>query len=154
MHLVAVGKRMPGWIADGFTEYQKRLSGNITLELREVAACAKKHAGGPEEVRAREEKNLRSGIPPGAWVVALDRHGKAWDTLTLVACMRDWQSKARDIAFVVGGPEGLSPEFIESADQIWSLSPLTLPHALVRVVVAEQLYRAWSVINHHPYHRE
>ena len=97
---------------------------------------------------------MLDALPRGAWVIALDEEGEAWNTRRLASEMQDWMRQGRDVALLVGGPDGLAPACRERAGQAWSLSPLTLPHALVRIVVAEQIYRAWSLNSNHPYHRD
>ena len=151
--LVAVGERPPGWVAEGFAEYQKRLSHGLPLELTEVAPGVR--GKGRDAVRAMHEEGERvlAALPKGAWVVALDGRGKAWSSEQLAERMEHWRGQGRDLAFLIGGPEGHAPDVLARADEQWSLGPLTLPHMLVRLVLAEQLYRAVSMLSNHPYHR-
>jgi 23S rRNA (pseudouridine1915-N3)-methyltransferase len=152
-HLIAIGTRMPRWVAEGYQEYAKRLPRECALRLVEVTAAPRgKH---PDVARILRDECVRmlSTIPHGARVIALDVRGQGWSTEQLAVQLSGWLRDGRDVALLVGGPEGLAPECLARAERRWSLSPLTLPHPLVRVVVAEQLYRAWSLLAGHPYHR-
>ena len=148
--LLAVGKKMPEWVEIGYSEYARRLNGDCQLQLREIDQSK---GSNPVEIKAREGKVLVKQIPKGAHVVALDVLGKSWTTDQVAVQLERWQSLGKSVCLLVGGPEGLSDECLELADQRWSLSALTFPHPLVRVLVAEQLYRAHSLLNNHPYHR-
>ena len=152
IHIIAVGTRMPAWINDGFREYADRLRGT-TLRLREVEAARRTEGADVARLLAGEGKRLLATVPKNACVIALDRIGKAITTQQIAAAMRDWRQEGRDVAFLIGGPEGLADECLAAAGERWSLSALTLPHPLVRVVLAEQLYRAWSILEGLPYHR-
>jgi len=147
--LIAVGERMPAWIADGYAEYGKRLSRELPLQLVEVSAKSRD----PARANADEGAALLAAIPKGAHVVALDGRGKPWSSEELAQQLARWRMQGKDLAFLVGGADGLTPDALARADQRWSLGPLTLPHPLVRIVVAEQLYRAASQLANHPYHR-
>ena len=151
--LIAVGERAPGWVAEGFGEYRKRLSHWLPLDLVEVEPGLR--GKGRDAVRAMQDEGARvlAAIPKNAHVVALDVPGKAWSSEQLAQRMEHWRQQGRDLAFLVGGPEGHAPEVLAKADERWSLGPLTLPHMLVRLVLAEQLYRAVSMLSNHPYHR-
>jgi 23S rRNA (pseudouridine1915-N3)-methyltransferase len=153
IHLIAVGNRMPAWVETGFQEYAKRLSHVCPLNLIEIRPATRTGDTQADRAIAEEGKRITAVIPPGAWVVALDEHGLSWTSPQLAERLREWQETTRDLALLVGGADGLSPECLARARQRWSLSPLTLPHALVRILVAEQLYRAWSILQQHPYHR-
>jgi len=144
IHLIAVGTRMPSWVEQGYREFSKRLPHECSLRSKSQAA---------ERARDAEGQAMLAAIPTDCLVVALDVQGKAWSTEELAAKLQDWMASGRDLALLIGGPDGLSPACLERADQRWSLSSLTFPHALVRVLVAEQLYRAWTVTTGHPYHR-
>jgi 23S rRNA (pseudouridine1915-N3)-methyltransferase len=154
IHLIAVGTRMPRWVGDGYHEYARRLPKAASLHLVEIASGPRSKAGSPARALAAEGRRLLAAIPSGARVVALDERGAAWSTRALAARLQRWMQGGRDVALLVGGPDGLAECVLARADARWSLSTLTLPHGLVRVVVAEQLYRAWTVLDHHPYHRE
>lgn len=144
---------MPDWVSAGFRDYARRLHGGARLELHEVAAAPRQGDYDPARARAEEARRLRAAVPARALRIALDAGGRALDTEGLAARVADWNRTGETVAFLVGGPDGLDPALLAEADERWSLSPLTLPHALVRVVVAEQLYRALSMLHNHPYHR-
>ena len=141
---------MPAWINEGYQEYAKRLSRACRLELIELAQ-PKSGAAGLQ--KRQEGKILLDHIPGGNHVVALDGQGSSWDTATTAKQLEYWKGLGCDVTLMIGGPEGLSDECLERSDQRWSLSQLTFPHPLVRVIVAEQLYRAESILQNHPYHR-
>ena len=153
IHLIAVGNRMPSWVVDGYAEYARRLRGEVRLELVEVPAQARRKGADLTRIQNDEGKRQLQRIPTGCAIWALDQGGSQWDTLQLSKRLGGWMHDGRDIALLVGGPEGLSRDCLARADGRWSLSRLTLPHPMVRVVVAEQLYRAWSLMSGHPYHR-
>jgi len=144
---------MPGWIDTGYREYAKRLPPECSLSLLEIAPGHHGKGGSPEVARREEGARLLAALPKGVRVIALDGRGRAWSTEELADTLASWLADGRDLALLVGGPEGLAEACIERADGIWSLSPLTFPHPLVRVILAEQLYRAWSILQGHPYHR-
>ena len=153
LHLVATGERMPPWVSEGFAEYCKRIRGRMTLRLVEVSAVKRGKGSDPVRIAHEEERRLMAAIPPGCRRIALDRSGRSLSTLDIVARMERWLQDGEQAALVVGGPEGLTKAFIESADECWSLSALTFAHPVVRVLLAEQVYRCWSVIEGLPYHR-
>ncbi|MFM8442614.1 MAG: 23S rRNA (pseudouridine(1915)-N(3))-methyltransferase RlmH [Methylococcus sp.] len=153
IHLVAVGNRMPGWVTEGYLEYAKRLPPECRLVLREITPGKRLKNADITRIRAEEGERILAAIAPEDHVIALEMLGKAWSTETLAEQLGQWQRDGRRIALLVGGPDGLSNPCRDRADQQWSLSPLTLPHPIVRIVVAEQIYRAWSWLNRHPYHR-
>lgn len=152
LHIIAVGTRMPAWVDAAFHDYAKRLRGT-TVRLHEIEAARRTKDANVARVLADEGRRLLNTVPSDARVIALDRVGRTLDTLQLADTMRVWQRDAQDIALLIGGPEGLSEDCLAQATERWSLSALTLPHPLVRVVLAEQLYRAWSIIERLPYHR-
>jgi 23S rRNA (pseudouridine1915-N3)-methyltransferase len=153
IHLIAVGTRMPAWVEQGYAEYARRLPLDCALQLTEIPAG--KRGKGADIARLTREEGERTlaAVPKGARIVVLDVKGQAWGTEQLAQTLDAWRNEGRDVALLVGGPEGLAPECLTRAEQRWSLSNLTLPHPLVRIVVAEQLYRAWSILANHPYHR-
>lgn len=153
IRLLAVGTRMPGWVDEGFADYAKRLSGDIRLELVEITAGKRLKATDLARVKDQEGEALLAALRPQERVIALDVLGRSLATEDLAATLKDWQVDGRPAALLVGGPEGLSKAALDRADEKWSLSRLTLPHPLVRIVVAEQVYRAWSLLKGHPYHR-
>jgi 23S rRNA (pseudouridine1915-N3)-methyltransferase len=151
--VIAAGTRLPEWINSGFREYQKRLRTPLTLELREIAV-ATRHAGeSPERAVAREGVDMLAAIGRDDYVIALDVVAKTMSTEQLSVWLAARMNEGRPLAFLIGGPDGLAQACRERAQQSWSLSTLTLPHGLVRVVLAEQLYRAVSLLAGHPYHR-
>ncbi len=152
IRLIAVGQRPPGWVAEGFADYARRLPREMPLELVEVAP-ARHGTGPPERARELEGRRLLAQTDTRDWVVALDERGKTWRTLDLAENLEDWRMQGRDVAILVGGADGLDDACRARADAVLSLSALTLPHALVRVVMAEQVYRAWTILSGHPYHR-
>lgn len=153
IQLIAVGRRPPRWAEDACAEYLKRLPNALSVEPRLIAP-ARGHADDVARARADEGQRLLAACGARDRIVALDEKGTGWSTMELAARLRDWELDGRDVALLIGGADGLDEACLDRADVCWSLSPLTLPHALVRVVVAEQLYRAWSVNASHPYHRE
>lgn len=153
LHLIAVGSKMPGWVEQGFQEYAKRLPPECALKLHEIPAGKRGKNADIVRLTRQEGERMAATIPKGALVVALEVGGKAWSTEQLATRLDSWLAEGRDVALLVGGPEGLEPGLSAAADERWSLSPLTLPHPLVRIVLAEQIYRAWSILKGHPYHR-
>jgi len=154
IHLIAIGQRMPGWVADGWEEFARRLPRDCTLRLVELPSGRRGRKADTRRALRDEGERMLAALPGGAQTVALDVAGQPWDTATLAAQLERWRMAGGDVALLVGGPDGLAPECLARATQRWSLSPLTFPHMLVRVIVAEQIYRAWSLLNGHPYHRE
>ena len=150
--LIAVGDRMPAWVTAGYDEYTKRLSRELPLELVEISTKGRGQRE-PSRAIADEGVAMLAAIPKGAHVVALDGRGKPWSSEELAQQLKRWRMQGSDLAFLIGGPDGLAASALERAQQCWSLGPLTLPHPLVRVVIAEQLYRAVSLLGNHPYHR-
>lgn len=153
IHLIAVGNRMPDWVEQGYREYAGRLRGDVRLELIEIPAQARRKGADLKRISADEGRRQLQRVPANCALWALDQHGSQWDTRALSGQLKGWMQDGRDLAMLIGGPEGLSPECLRQAQGKWALSKLTLPHPMVRVVVAEQLYRAWSLLSGHPYHR-
>ena len=151
--LIAVGERAPAWVADGFGEYRKRLSHWLPLELVEVEPGLRGKGRDPARAIQEEGARVLAAVPRNTQVVALDGRGKAWSSEELAQRLEHWRGQGRDLAFLVGGPEGHASAVLKRADESWSLGPLTLPHMLVRLVLAEQLYRAAALLANHPYHR-
>ena len=154
LQLVAVGTKMPAWVTTGFQEYQRRFPRDLPLELIEISAGKRGKNADIERILQREGEQMLAAVSKSACIVTLDIPGRPWTTPQLATELERWQMDGRDVAILIGGPEGLAPACKAAAEQSWSLSTLTLPHPLVRVVAAESLYRAWSVNNNHPYHRE
>lgn len=153
IHLIAVGDKMPHWVTQGYLEYAKRMPHACQLQLHEIPAGKRGKNADITRITREEGQKMLAAIPKGALTIALEVQGKAWSTQQLADNMQDWLSQGQHIALLIGGPEGLAEEVRQTAHQQWSLSPLTLPHPLVRVLLSEQLYRAWSLLNNHPYHR-
>ncbi len=153
LHLIAVGNRMPAWVSDGYRDYARRMPPECRLELTEIAPGKRSAKADVARILDAEGKRMLAALPSGCRVIALEVDGKSWDTRLLAKRLGEWLQAGQDIALLVGGPEGLSSACRERAELCWSLSPLTFPHPLVRVVLAEQLYRAWTLLSGHPYHR-
>lgn len=153
VYVIAVGQRMPSWIKEGYQDYARRLPPQCALHLLEIAAAKRGKTGSPTLWRQDESRRLLAVIPKGSTVVACDEQGKSWTTAEVARHLQDWMDEGHDVALLVGGPDGLDPACLEQAAYRWSLSFLTLPHGLVRVLLAEQIYRAFSLLKHHPYHR-
>jgi 23S rRNA (pseudouridine1915-N3)-methyltransferase len=152
-YLIAVGERPPSWIAAGFEEYCARLPREWRLQLIEVAP-AKRSKNSLTERRLHEEgQRLLAALPSAAHAIALTPQGQQWDTAQLAQRVARWLQEGRDLAFIIGGPDGLHGAVLGRCETHWSLSQLTFPHTLVRILVVEQLYRAWSILSKHPYHR-
>jgi len=153
IRLISVGTKMPAWVDEGYGDYAKRLSAEITLELVEIAAGKRGKNADLARITDKEGEAMLAAIPAGDRVVALDVQGRSFSTEALAATLEDWLPAGRNTSLLIGGPEGLAPAALARADERWSLSALTLPHPLVRVLLAEQLYRAWTLLKGHPYHR-
>lgn len=150
----AIGKRMPLWVRQGFEDYQNRLPRHISLTLREINMPDR--SGNADVLRLKEEEGERllARVSADDVVIALDEGGKQWGSRQLAVKLDDWLVDKRDISLLIGGPDGLSRMCMERANITWALSKLTLPHMMVRVVLAEQLYRAYAITQNHPYHRD
>jgi 23S rRNA (pseudouridine1915-N3)-methyltransferase len=153
IHLIAAGTRMPSWVSEGFDDYAGRMPPECRLLLKEIPLGASRSGGDSRKAMQEESEKMLSAVPEGANLIALDVRGKALATEELAKQLNQWLQEGRDQALLIGGPDGLAPDCLARASLRLSLSPLTLPHGLVRVVVAEQLYRAWSILKNHPYHR-
>ena len=151
--LLAVGTKMPSWVTEGYQEYAKRLPADMQLVLQELPLGFRGKSSDTAKAMQKEGEAMLAAIAPGDRVVALDVQGKAWSTEHLAEQCANWRMSGQNISLLVGGPNGLAPAALARADQRWSLSPLTLPHPLVRVLLSEQLYRAWTLLNNHPYHK-
>lgn len=155
LSVLAVGHRMPAWVTAGFEEYARRMPREMPLQLKELKPAQRGSAAGDTARWLQTEaERIQAAVPAGALRVVLDEHGRTFPTRVLAEELARWRGEGRDVAFIIGGADGLAPEIKKGAGLLWSLSPLTLPHALVRVVLAEQLYRAASMLAGHPYHRE
>lgn len=153
IRLIAVGTRMPSWVQEGVAEYSKRLPRELSLELTELELGHRGKSADIVRAIRQEGDAMLATIPKGDRVVALEVTGRPWSTEQLADRLSRWQLDGQHVSLLVGGPDGLDSRCTELADETWSLSPLTLPHPLVRVLLAEQLYRAWSINQGHPYHK-
>lgn len=177
---LAVGRNMPSWVKEAYSDYNKRLPPEFAIDLIEIrpehrskdSSHRESSHQQPEQFRHRERsvaiqklssttlqiiekegQKILAAIPPQHLVIALDERGQTWNTLQLAEQLKNWRDDQHKLCLIIGGPDGLSDAVRDRADRIWSLSPLTLPHPLVRVIIAEQIYRAWSIMTNHPYHR-
>jgi len=153
IHLIAVGNRMPAWVSQGYEEFARRMPPECRLKLIEIPPAKRTKAADIKRLVRQEGERMLEALPKNAMVVALDVTGRQWCTEELAQQLDGWMHEGRDIALLLGGPEGLDPACREKAEQKWSLSLLTFPHPLVRIIVAEQLYRATTILKHHPYHK-
>lgn len=151
MRLCAIGKRLPGWLEEGIADYVKRLPKQASLEVLALKASTKPTA---DEARAEEAERLLAKAAGSDVVVALDERGEQWSTRDVAKRMGDWRDNGQNIALLIGGADGLAQQCRDRAAHMWGLSQLTLPHGVARLLAAEQLYRGWSLLNNHPYHRE
>lgn len=151
--IAAVGHKMPAWIENGFGEYAKRMPPECRIQLKEIKPVERSGSKTADTVMALERAKIEAVIPKGARIIALDERGKDLTTMQLSQLLTQWQQDGRDVTFVIGGADGLDAGFKASTDMLIRISSLTLPHGMVRVLLAEQLYRAWSITQNHPYHR-
>lgn len=154
IQLIAVGTKMQKWVTIAFDDYSSRFPKEMPFELIEIPAGKRTKNADIPRILDKEGEQMLASCSKGNRIVTLDIPGKPLTTETLASELEKWKTDGRDISLLIGGPEGLSPACKAAAHQSWSLSPLTLPHPLVRVIVAESLYRAWSITTNHPYHRE
>lgn len=152
--IVAVGHRMPAWVEAGFDEFAKRMPRELPLQLVEIKTEPRTSGKTVDAMMNAEAARIEAALPPRCRRVILDERGSDLSSVALARRLEDWQAQGQDVALIVGGPDGLAPAFKASADEAIRLSSLTLPHALVRPLLAEALYRAWSINRNHPYHRE
>ena len=153
IHIIAIGTRMPGWVEQGYAEYTRRMPPECRVQLHEINAGKRGKNADIARLTEQEGQRMLAAIPKNTQVIALDVLGRSWSTEKLAAQMSQWMQSGQDMTLLVGGPEGLSEECRKRGQAGWSLSPLTLPHPLVRIVLAEQLYRASSILKGHPYHK-
>lgn len=154
IRVIAVGLKPPAWVRDAAREYAERLPPELRLEWTEVRPDIRGPSGHPPAWMAAEAHRIREAIPSGATVVALDEHGDDLTSRGLATRLERWRDRSAPLAILIGGPDGLDPGLKREAHERIRLSSLTLPHALVRVVIAEQLFRAWTILSNHPYHRD
>ncbi|HSW69669.1 MAG TPA: 23S rRNA (pseudouridine(1915)-N(3))-methyltransferase RlmH [Gammaproteobacteria bacterium] len=153
IRILAIGNKMPSWIETGFRDYAKRFTSGCSLELVEIPAEKRTKNSDISRTIERESEKLLTAVKSNHDLIALDVKGEMWSTHQLTEELKKWQREGRHVDLLIGGPDGLSETCLRKAHGKWSLSPLTLPHPLVRIILAEQLYRAWSVLQNHPYHR-
>ena len=151
--IAAVGHKMPAWITAGFDEYAKRMPADCRLQLKEIKPVDRSGSKTAATAMAIERERIEAALPKGARIIALDERGRDLSSVQLSQQLTHWQQDGRDVALVIGGADGLDAGFKAQADMLLRLSSLTLPHGMVRVVLAEQLYRAWTITQNHPYHR-
>ncbi|WP_299982404.1 23S rRNA (pseudouridine(1915)-N(3))-methyltransferase RlmH [uncultured Pseudoteredinibacter sp.] len=151
--IIAVGTKMPAWVETGYKDYAKRLPRDFPVEVLELPLGPRGKNASIEKAIAKESEAMLAAIPDGDKVIALDVKGKPWSTEQLADKLAGWRMDGNNYSLLIGGPDGLSQQCLQRADVRWSLSALTLPHPLVRIVLIEQLYRAWTILNNHPYHK-
>jgi 23S rRNA (pseudouridine1915-N3)-methyltransferase len=151
--VAAVGKRMPVWVQTAWTEYARRFPPGLALKLKEIPLVKRSRNAAVESLLKAEGDALLSSVPEGHRLIALDERGKQWSTMELSEQMENWMREEKGVCFLVGGPDGLAGHCRERARDVWALGRLTLPHPMVRAILAEQLYRAWTITQNHPYHR-
>lgn len=153
IHLITIGQQLPTWVNTAYDEYAKRMPRDYQLILHQLPMTRRSKSVNLRQVIAKESHVLLSACPPHSYRIALDRQGSMIDTEQIAANLVQWHDHAQNISLLIGGPDGVSPEMLQQVETIWSLSALTLPHPFVRILIAEQIYRAWSILSNHPYHR-
>ena len=153
IQLIAIGTKMPDWVEKGYQEYARRLPNQFKLELVEISAVKRTKNADITRIVKKEGELILAAIHPNNKIITLDVTGQPWSTTQLAQTMKKWQLDAHNISLLIGGPDGLSAQCIARSEQRWSLSSLTLPHPIIRIIVAESLYRAYTLTINHPYHR-
>lgn len=153
LRMLAVGSKMPAWVEQGVETYRKRLPRDFSLEIEEIALGQRGKNADVAKARLQEAERINARLKGDEYLVALEVKGKAWSTPQLASEADQWRMQGKEVVLLVGGPDGLDPALSARANVAWSLSPLTLPHPLVRIMLTEQLYRAWTLLVGHPYHR-
>lgn len=153
IHFLTVGTKMPNWVQQGYDEYAKRLPRECELVLKEIPSGKRTKNSDTSRIIREEGERILAAIPVNCHVVTLDLGGKLWSTSQLSKSLERWQGNGQHVALIVGGADGIADKVKQIAKESWCLSNLTFPHPLVRIVVAEQIYRAWSILQNHPYHR-
>ena len=153
LRILAVGSKMPAWVEEGCREYSKRMPRELRIDIQEFPLAQRGKSASADKAKTQESEALLKAIGEKEMVIALDVRGKSLSTEQLAEQLQGWQMNGRDICLLIGGPDGMTSACLQRADLRWSLSDLTLPHPLVRIVLMEQLYRAWTINNNHPYHR-
>ncbi len=152
--VIAVGHRMPDWVKVAWNDYAKRLPNDCSIELKEIKAEPRNTGKTAEQMMAAEAKRIQTAIPPHSLVLVLDERGKDLTTQNLATMLSDWIENQQNVCLIIGGPDGIDADFKRTITQKIRLSSLTMPHPMVRVLLVEQIYRAWSILTNHPYHRE
>lgn len=151
--IITLGNKMPDWVNQGTNEYAKRLKDGVQLKIVEIPLIRRSKSSDLSRILEKESELIRDALPNNARLIALEIEGKAFSSEELASKISQLQQTSSHFCFIIGGPEGLSQEILKLCDERWSLSKLTLPHPLVRIILLETLYRAWSIINNHPYHK-
>ena len=154
INIISVSKKPAAWITEGVNEYIKRLSSDITIRLIDITPARRQKSANANIYKIKEADNILAAIPKHNIVIALDETGRQHNTVKLSENLSLWTEQKQDLVFIIGGADGLASVVLERANEVWSLSNYTLPHAFARILLLEQLYRAWSILNNHPYHRE
>jgi len=153
LQIIAVGQKMPAWVDQAYQDYAKRLPRQQAVELSLIATARRKSGGSVQQLQQQEAQRIQQKLKPGSRIMALDEHGMQWSTREWASQYRDWLQHYPHVTFMIGGPDGLDSTLLANAHQTIALGKMTLPHGLARVVLIEQIYRAWSVVEGHPYHR-
>lgn len=151
--VITLGNKMPGWVVQGSNDYAKRFNDGILLKIIEIPLIRRSKSSDLTRILDKESSLIKEALPNGARIIALEIEGKAFSSEELAQHISKLQNTSSHLCFLIGGPEGLSTEILKLCDERWSLSKLTLPHPLVRIILLETLYRAWSIMNNHPYHK-
>lgn len=154
IQIIAIGQKIPSWIEQGIQEFAKRLPSDWNFEIKAIKTPVRSSSQSVAQCMALERSKMQALIPKGAFRVVMDEKGAAIDTMTLAEKLKQWQETEKNLVFLIGGPDGIEPSFKKECEYRLRLSDMTLPHALARLLLVEQLYRVWSVNHHHPYHRE
>ena len=151
--LIAIGKSLPSWVNTGIEEFSKRISAFCNFNLIEIPMVKRSKKSEIAKLIVEEGKKLLAAVPKNNYLIALDEHGDCWNSVQLSKQIENWQLQSPNLSLLIGGPDGLAAECLQQANSTWSLSPLTFPHTLARVITVEQLFRGLSILHHHPYHR-
>ncbi|VAW94699.1 23S rRNA (pseudouridine(1915)-N(3))-methyltransferase [hydrothermal vent metagenome] len=153
IQIIAIGERMPSWVQEGYQEYVKRIANGLSISLVEISAEKRNKSSNTPKILEKEAQRMLQAVGKDHYIIALDKGGQSWSTETLAARIRGWQQDGTNISILIGGPEGMTTELLQQAQLKLSFSAMTFPHPIIRVMLAEQIYRAYSIINNHPYHK-
>ncbi len=153
IQIIAVGERMPSWVQEGYQEYVKRIASGLSLSLVEISAEKRNKSSNTQKILQKEAQRMLQAVGKDHYIIALDKGGQSWSTEKLANKIRGWQQDGTNISILIGGPEGMTTELLQQAQLKLSFSAMTFPHPIIRVMLAEQIYRAYSIINNHPYHK-